>query len=188
MTTRLPRHRVVIVAVSMALCALAFGWTAMQVQQQADQNNHQSEQIEALAAALTAEQEAAEERGETPVAPDPEDLIEDPGLTGPQGPPGEPGPTGPEGDAGPTGPAGPTGEPGPTGATGPAGADGVDGAAGADGATGPQGEPGPTGPEGPQGPPGPTCPDGYTTETHTVITDEGPQEAVICVSENPEEN
>jgi hypothetical protein len=88
MTTRLPRHRVVIVAVSLALCALAFGWTAMQVQQQSDQNNYQSEQIDALAAALAAEQEAAENRGESPVAPDPEELIEDPDteLPAPVGP------------------------------------------------------------------------------------------------------
>jgi hypothetical protein len=84
MTTKLPRHRVVIVAVSMALCSLAFGWTAMQVQHQADQNNHQSDQIDALAAALAAEQEAAENRGESPVAPDPEELIEDPAVEIPE--------------------------------------------------------------------------------------------------------
>lgn len=77
------------------LVAVAIGWTVTQVRQQVDANDHQSQQIAALAAALEAEQEAAEERGETPVAPDPADLLEDPEYSpepGPSGPPG-PGPS-----------------------------------------------------------------------------------------------
>jgi len=92
MTTKLPRHRVVIVAVSLLLCAFVLGWMVVQVQQQVDENSHQSEQIDALAAALAAEQEAAEDRGETPVAPDPEDLLDDPEYSPEPGPPG-PGPS-----------------------------------------------------------------------------------------------
>jgi len=74
-----------------ALCLLisvALGWTVTQVQQQSAHNDRQSEQIDALAGALAAEQDAAEDRGETPVAPEPEELIEDPEtkLPEPQGP------------------------------------------------------------------------------------------------------
>lgn len=61
------------------------GWTLLRVQLQ-------GAQVEALSAALEAEQQAAEERGETPVAPSPDDLIEDPEYKGPQGPPGPEGP------------------------------------------------------------------------------------------------
>lgn len=88
MTTKLPRHRIVIVAVSLLLCAFAFGWTVVQVQRQVDENDRQSEQIDALAGALAAEQDAAEANGNEPVAPDPEELIENPGaeLPEPQGP------------------------------------------------------------------------------------------------------
>lgn len=76
-----------VVAVSI-LIAIALGWTVTQVQQQSARNDRQSEQIDALAGALTAEQEAAQDRGETPVAPEPEELIQDPGaeLPEPRGP------------------------------------------------------------------------------------------------------
>jgi type II secretory pathway pseudopilin PulG len=77
-----------------ALClliSLALGWTVTLVQQQGDRNDRQSEQIDALAAALAAEQEAAEDRGETPVAPDPSELLDDPQFEP------EPGPSGPAG-------------------------------------------------------------------------------------------
>lgn len=59
------------------------GWTLLRVQLQ-------GAQVEALSAALGDEQSAAEARGETPVAPSPDDLIEDPDYRGPQGPPGPP--------------------------------------------------------------------------------------------------
>lgn len=80
-----------VVAVSLLL-AVAVGWTVTQVQQQGARNDRQSEQIDALAAALAAEQEAAEERGETPVAPDPSDLLDDPQFEPEPGPQGDPGP------------------------------------------------------------------------------------------------
>lgn len=83
-----------VVAVSI-LVAIALGWTVTRVQQQVVRNDRQSEQIDALAAALAAEQDAAEDRGQTPVTPDPSDLLDDPEFEpkpGPSGPPG-PGPS-----------------------------------------------------------------------------------------------
>ncbi|MDX5564117.1 collagen-like protein [Streptomyces sp. ID05-04B] len=110
--------------------------------------------------------------GQTPVAPDPSEAVEDlPAraevpvpIPGPKGDPGRPGKDG---------------EPGAAGASGAPGAAGRDGAPGADGAPGVQGEPGPQGVQGPageqglrgeagprgeQGPPGPSCPTGYSLQ------------------------
>jgi hypothetical protein len=67
-----------------------------------------------------------------------------------QGPAGLRGPTG---APGPTGAAGPAGPPGPAGAQGPKGDTGARGATGPAGAPGPAGQRGPTGPQGPAGPP-----------------------------------
>jgi hypothetical protein len=59
----------------------------------------QQARIDALSAALGDEQSATEERGDDPVAPAPEDLLDDPeyvpspGPSGPSGPPGPPGPS-----------------------------------------------------------------------------------------------
>jgi hypothetical protein len=64
-----------------------------------------------------------------------------------QGPTGARGPTGAIGPAGPAGPTGPAGAPGPKGDTGPRGATGPAGA------PGPAGQRGPTGPQGPPGQP-----------------------------------
>jgi len=50
----------------------------------------QADRVDVLAEALAAEQQAAEDRGETPVAPDPSDLIDDPTYS--PGPRGEAGP------------------------------------------------------------------------------------------------
>ena len=99
-------------------------------------------------------------KGETPVAPDPSDAVDDlparaevpvpiPGPSGPRGEPGTPG------------------EPGPSGSPGRAGADGGDGEAGAPGergAEGPAGPAGPAGPPGAQGEPGPAGPAGEEGE------------------------
>jgi len=52
----------------------------------------QGEQINAFASALTAEQDAARSRGETPVAPEPSELIEEPTYEAPEPQPA-PGPT-----------------------------------------------------------------------------------------------
>jgi hypothetical protein len=59
----------------------------------------QDHRLDALAAALEAEQQALEERGETPVAPEPDELIDDPDAEIPAGPPGPEGPSGPPGPA-----------------------------------------------------------------------------------------
>lgn len=183
MSARLPRKRIVVAVLAFVIVASAVIGSLSTLWVRAGEETERADQAVAAAEDLCAQ---VEDLGWTCVQ-DPEELRGDPGAEGPQGPPGETGatgPAGPEGDPGPTGPAGPTGEPGPTGA---AGADGEDGADGAAGPAGPRGDPGPTGPAGPSGPPGPTCPEGYTTENHTVITEDGPQEAVICVSESEEE-
>lgn len=116
-------------------------------------------------------------KGGTPLAPDPEQAVEDlPDRTEVPVPiPGPPGPRGEQGERGATGAAG-TPSPGPSGATG------QEGAAGVPGATGPVGPAGPAGPQGEQGPagaPGPagqdgaagkdgrdgqTCPAGYSLQ------------------------
>lgn len=81
------------VALVAAAVAIVVTWGAVQTGRNAERINQQDEQISVLAQALGDEQSAAEARGEQPVAPDPDDLIEDPGeYTGPQGPSGPPGP------------------------------------------------------------------------------------------------
>ena len=68
-----------------------------------------------------------------------------------EGPPGPRGTTGADGPAGPPGPSGVAGPPGPVGPAGPPGAKGDAGARGATGPAGPAGARGPTGPAGPAG-------------------------------------
>lgn len=112
--------------------------------------------------------------GETPVAPDPSEAVDDlparaevpvpiPGPRGPQGEPGIPAPTitpspgasgapGRDGsDSTVPGPMGPAGPPGDT-VTGPPGPQGE------------RGEEGPRGEPGAAGAPGPACPDGYSLQ------------------------
>ncbi|MFF5589742.1 collagen-like domain-containing protein [Streptomyces hygroscopicus] len=119
--------------------------------------------------------------GQTPVAPDPADAVENlpdraevpvpvPGPRGPSGPPGRaddgadgkngrdgkdgaPGAPGADSTVpGPTGPAGPAGPAGPEGPQGPAGPPGKDGQDGAPGADGKDGRD------------GQTCPSGYSLQ------------------------
>lgn len=175
-------RRVLLIALAMVACG-AVGGSVVHMWM----TSQEAEQGEAAAIAAVEDLcDQVEALGRTCVQ-DPEELRGDPGAEGPQGPPGDPGPSGPMGPAGPEGDVGPTGPAGPTGETGAPGQDGADGVDGTDGATGPQGEPGepgPSGPPGPEGPPGPTCPEGYTPESHTVITDDGPREAVVCVEDS----
>jgi hypothetical protein len=123
--------------------------------------------------------------GETPVAPDPSDAVDDlparaevpvpiPGPSGPRGAegepgvPGEPGPSGSPGRAGEDGSDGQAGTPGEPGAEGPAGPAGPAGPPGAQGEPGPAGPAGPQGEQGPrgeQGPPGQSCEDGFSWQT-----------------------
>jgi len=81
--------------VAVALVAAAIAWMAVGADRQSDRVDHQDEQIAALSQALSDEQSAAEAEGLTPVAPPPDDLLDDPEyepLPGPSGPPG-PAPT-----------------------------------------------------------------------------------------------
>lgn len=218
MSTRLPRSRIVVSIAAILLAAFALVWTAVQ-------SERQGSQIEALYAALGDEQSAAEQRGEEPVAPPPEDLIEDPEYDEPATP--EPrGPTDaqvyeavqayfeahPVTADGPSAaeiaaavadylaefPPGPTAEQVSTAVaaylTANPPAPGEDGQVGASGPPGPAGE---------QGAPGraptpeeiaaevqdymtehplPVCPEGAAPEAHTIVTAEGPVDAVICVA------
>lgn len=76
MSTQLPRRRIVVSAAAILLAALTLAWTFVL-------DNRQGAQIDALYDALAAEQQAAEDRGEQPVAPAPEELLEDPGAAPP---------------------------------------------------------------------------------------------------------
>lgn len=126
-------------------------------------------------------------KGETPVAPDPSEAVDDlparaevpvaiPGPSGPRGEPGtpgEPGPSGSPGRAGADGSDGEAGTPGERGVEGPAGPAGPAGPPGAQGEPGPAGPAGPAGEQGERGERGPagepgrdghTCPDGYSLQ------------------------
>ncbi len=125
--------------------------------------------------------------GEQPVTspvPGPAGVAGPKGERGPRGPAGKPGADGKDGSNGARGPRGFLGGFGPVGETGPrgpVGPQGPPGAIGPPGPAGPQGPPGPAGPPGATGPPGPTCPDGSTPQRRTIITDGGPEQAVICI-------
>lgn len=80
------------VALAVALIAIVVTWGATEVKRQGDRLDEQSEVVDVLAQALSDEQSAAEARGDEPVAPDAEDLIDDPDYEGVPGPPG-PGPS-----------------------------------------------------------------------------------------------
>ncbi len=136
--------------------------------------------------------------GETPVAPDPSEAVDDlparaevpvpiPGPSGPrgsrgvQGEPGvagDPGPSGSSGRAGEDGSdgqAGTQGEPGAEGPAGPAGPAGPPGAQGEPGPAGPAGERGEQGPQGEAGKDGQSCPDGYSLQAPAWDED-----ALVC--------
>ena len=74
------------VAVAVAVLGVAVTWGAVEVGHQGDQLDRQAETVDVLAQALADEQSAAEARGEEPVAPDAEDLIDDPEYTPPPEP------------------------------------------------------------------------------------------------------
>lgn len=99
----------------------------------------QHQQIQALKQALVAEQQATEERGDKPVAPRPNDLLNDPRFRGARGEDGEDGKDGEDGEDGEAGPPGRDARDGKNGKDGVDGADGVDGTDGADGQDGAQG-------------------------------------------------
>lgn len=56
------------------------GWAVLAQRGAQDRADRDSARVDALAAALTKEQRAAEAEGRDPVAPPPEDIVEDPGV------------------------------------------------------------------------------------------------------------
>lgn len=128
-----------------AMLALGFLWLSTRV-------GVSERQADALSVALTQQRSQAEQSGQTPVAPAPEEIRRDPKIV--QGKPGEPGPPGPSGTDGQPGEPGNPGPSGPPGTPGPNGKPGTDGAS-IVGPSGPSGPPGPPGPGGAAGLPGP---------------------------------
>lgn len=128
--------------------AVVLGWGVHAIASVRKQND-------ALAAALTAQRQQAQDAGQSPVAPPPEKIRDDPAVTVP-GPPGPTGPPGRDGEMGRAGLPGPAGGPGPSGVPGPGGppgSPGPPGSTGAPGQPGVKGDPGPAGEPGPAGAP-----------------------------------
>ncbi|GAA2554856.1 hypothetical protein GCM10010423_65040 [Streptomyces levis] len=109
---------------------------------------------EALVQALIAEQQSTVSKGETPVAPPPSEIVDNPevvtikGEKGDKGDPGRPGRDGKDGKDGEDGEDGtsapaPSPIPGASGLPGEPGKDGKDGADGQPGEKGEKGDPGP---------------------------------------------
>lgn len=139
--------------------------------------------VSTLAGDVRALRQQVEAKGETPVAPDPTEAVEDlPDRA--EVPVPIPGPRGAAGEKGESGEAGPSGSPGRDGvdgSDGEAGEPGAVGATGPAGPPGPQGEPGPAGPQGEPGAAGAdgrdgqTCPEGYSLQAPSYDPD-----ALVC--------
>lgn len=135
------------------LVALA---TYFQVTQWRQDDATRGEQIDALSQALVSEQDALKGKGETPVAPPPEEIVANPQVVeGLPGSNGNDGKNGVDGQDGADGKDGSPGSPGPSGPPGQEGTPGVNGdtVTGPPGPTGERGEKGDTGERGAQGPP-----------------------------------
>jgi hypothetical protein len=148
--------------------AAAIVWLLLDRDQMADQLAHEADlrgmAVSTLASDVRELRAQVRAEGETPVAPDPTQAVEDlperaevpVPIPGPPGPAGSPGPSGTPGRDGLDGSPGASGEPGSPGvdgATGPAGPQGEQGVQGPQGEPGPQGEQGPRGEQGPPGQP-----------------------------------
>ncbi|GHH87788.1 hypothetical protein GCM10017771_30340 [Streptomyces capitiformicae] len=172
-----------------ALSLILIGREADARQQLAHEADLRGTAVSTLAGDVRALREQLKAEGETPVAPDPTQAIEDlpdraevpvpiPGPAGAKGERGEPGPSGSPGRDGEDGTDGAAGEPGSDGVTGPAGPAGPPGP---QGDPGPRGEPGPPGAQGPagedgqDGQDGQTCPDGYSLQAPSYDPD-----ALVC--------
>lgn len=148
--------------------------------------------VATLASDVRALRTQVEAGGETPVAPDPSEAVDDlPSraqvpvqIPGPQGVQGRPGEAGEPGSPGASGSPGQDGKDGSDGEAGPSGQSGAEGPAGPAGPPGPQGEPGPAGAQGEEGeqgdqgergPAGPDCPDGYTLQAP-----DWDEDALVC--------
>lgn len=165
------------------LIAGALAWTTYHIGLLQRQN-------EALASALEQQRQQAEDSGQEPVAPPPDEILRDPQLVvgpqGPRGPSGYPGADGRDGQPGSPGSPGPTGPPGAQGVAGMGGAPGQAGPPGPAGSAGPPGPAGPQGEQGPQGDAGPAgaqCPEGTHAETVTVVTTGGARQIAACVED-----
>ncbi|KOG21819.1 collagen triple helix repeat protein Precursor [Streptomyces viridochromogenes] len=167
--------------------AAAIVWLLLDRDQMADQLAHEADlrgmAVSTLASDVRELRAQVRAEGETPVAPDPTQAVEDlperaevpVPIPGPPGPAGSPGPSGTPGRDGLDGSPGASGEPGSPGvdgATGPAGPQGEQGVQGPQGEPGPQGE---QGPRGEQGPPGQSCPEGYSWQAPA-----GDPDALVC--------
>lgn len=114
----------------------------------------QDQKVTALAVALQAEQDNQKAQGDTPVAPPPDQIVDDPGIVkGEQGLPGKDGEDGQDGRDGAKGDKGDPGKPAPTitPTNGVDGKDGVDGTNGTDGTNGVDGKDGTNGTDGKDG-------------------------------------
>lgn len=141
-----------------AVLVLSF-LTWWQIGQLRESDQLQAEKISALSMALEAEQSAQRAKGETPVAPPPDEIVDDPTII--RGEPGVDGEDGRDGSDGAPGVKGDKGEPGKVGPTGPSGLPGADGQ---DGQDGQDGEPGESGQDGADGSPGQDGVDGQNGE------------------------
>lgn len=136
--------------------------------------------VTVLAGDVRALREQIKAKGETPVAPDPSQAVEDlpdraevpVPIPGPSGAPGARGETGEPGRDGADGSPGVSGSPGPVG---PTGAPGPQGEPGAAGPPGPAGQDGKDGADGQDGAPGPSCPEGYSLQAPAYDPD-----ALVC--------
>lgn len=185
-----PRQRVLLLVAALATLAGGLGVAFILIDREVSYREQATAEAdlrgEALSVmsgnvrALRAQVEAA---GETPVAPDPTEAVDDlearievpvpiPGPPGPQGEPGKSGPSGSPGTSGADGSDGTSGVDGVPGAAGPTGPAGPPGVQGEPGPAGPQGEPGPAGADGRDGQ---ACPTGYSWQTPADDPD-----ALVC--------
>lgn len=166
-----------------ALSLLLIHREADQREQLAHEADLRGTAVTVLAGDVRALREQVKAKGETPVAPDPSQAVEDlpdraevpVPIPGPAGPSGSTGPSGAPGEDGADGDTGPSGAPGVPGPTGPAGAQGEPGAAGPPGPAGQDGKDGVDGVDGKDGEPGPACPDGYSLQAPASDPD-----ALVC--------
>lgn len=166
-----------------ALSLILIGREADARRELATEANLRGDAVSVLAGDVRALREQLKAEGETPVAPDPTQAIEDlpdraevpvpiPGPRGADGAKGEPGSPGPSGSPGRDGSDGADGQPGGVGPSGPVGPVGPVGPTGPAGIQGERGEKGDTGERGPAGP---ECRDGYSLQAPSYDPD-----ALVC--------
>lgn len=161
--------------------AAVVGWSWYS--QLADEADRRGTAVSVLASDVRVLREQVKAAGETPVAPDPSQAVDDlddrtrvpvpipvPGEKGEKGDPGKPAPTitpSPGASGAPGRPGADSTVPGPSGAPGQPGADST--------VPGPSGPPGRDGRDGVDGKDGQTCPDGYSLQAPSWDPD-----ALVC--------